>query len=151
MLTDGDLPSQSFAQIRRRRQVIGVDMGLQQPVHLQSMHLDMGNERIGRGGGGAARGGIKVEHAVDDRREASGGIMDDIGDREGRLVEEGVNDRPAALAGLDLRARRCEHAVNHAIAHKINSIYRLHYLCNIYIKLASRLFWWHSLLHEGDV
>ena len=134
VLADGDLAAKACLQIGRGREVIGVGVGFEQPIHLQIMRRDMGDYGIGRGGGGAARGGIVVEHAVDDGGAAGEGIVDDIGHGVGGRVEKGLDYRAGAgpfmeLGGLDLGCCCREGGVLGIVGHFGSSIYRLHELC----------------------
>ena len=52
----------------RRRQVIGVGMGFQYPLHLQRMCADVVNDGLCRRGADACRGRIEIQHRIDDRR-----------------------------------------------------------------------------------
>ena len=66
-LTDRNLAAQFPTQIRRGGQVIGMGVGFQQPLHLQLMLANEGDDLVGLGGGGSPGGGVVVEHRVDDR------------------------------------------------------------------------------------
>ena len=89
---NGNLAADLFLQIGRGRNMIGVRMGLQQPVNGQPFLSNKGDELIGGGCRGAARGRIVIEHAIDDRAAFGRGIIGDMARREGRLVEEAFDD-----------------------------------------------------------
>ena len=83
--------AQLFQQVRRGRQVIGVDMGLQNPFDRQALRLYMRDQPVGGIGACAPRGRIEIQHRIDNGRLAGRRIGDDVADRVGRLVEEAVN------------------------------------------------------------
>ena len=111
MFTDGDLPAQLFLQVRRSGKVIGVGMGFQQPGHFQIMGSDIVDQLVGRGIGSAARGGIEIEHRIDDRRFVGRWVAHDIADRISRRIEKARNfgaQRRIGQGAFDQRAGRGE-------------------------------------------
>ena len=87
-MADGQLTAELFLEIGRRRQVIGVGVGLQQPLDRETFGFHVINEGVGRSVRGAARSRIVVQHAVDDGADIGAGIAHDMADGEGGLVEE---------------------------------------------------------------
>ncbi len=101
---DGQTAAEAFLQVGRGRQVVGVSVGLQQPVNLKVFGLHIGDQGVGRGGRGAARGGIIIQHAVDDGAGPGVRVAHDMADGEGGFVKEGFDDGAAAdfcQGGLD--------------------------------------------------
>ena len=66
-------------------------VGFQQPLHLQLVFADEGDDPVGLVGAGASGGGVVIEHRVDNRALPAVGFVDDVavGGRGG--VEEGFN------------------------------------------------------------
>src|SRR3546814_18747078 len=73
--------------------MVGVGMGLQQPVDCKVMLLDEGDDLVGRGKARAPCRRIIIEYAVDDRGALGRGIVDDIGHRVGPIVDESLDRR----------------------------------------------------------
>src|SRR3546814_19397452 len=88
MLANRDLAAELFLEMRRCRKMVGVGMGLQQPVDCKVMLLDEGDDLVGRGKARAPCRRIIIEYAVDDRGALGRGIVDDIGHRVGRIRPE---------------------------------------------------------------
>ena len=65
VLADADLAAELALDIGRGRQVVGMDMRLDQPFERQAAAPDEGDDRVGRGIGDAAGGIVDVHHAVD--------------------------------------------------------------------------------------
>jgi hypothetical protein len=86
-------------------------VGFEVPVDAQAQFGDMGQNWIDRLARGAPRGGIVGEHAVDDGGPTRVGIVDDIGDREGRHVEESLDGGRSLLRGDDLRTGAVQNRV----------------------------------------
>ena len=61
-------------------------MGVENPHDLQPFALDVGQQRVGIGGRHVARLLVEVEHRVDDRRPAAGGIGDHVLEAAGLAV-----------------------------------------------------------------
>lgn len=75
--------------------MIGMSVGLEDPLDLQALRLDERDDLLGGFEGGAPCSVIEVEHAVDDRRRLRCGIMDDVAGGERRFVEESLHVRRA--------------------------------------------------------
>ena len=68
--------------------MIGVGVGLQQPLDRETFGFHVINEGVGRVVRGAAGRWIVVQHTVDDGADVGAGIAHDMADGEGGLVEE---------------------------------------------------------------
>src|ERR1700738_734480 len=93
LVTDRHLPSQSFAQVRCRRQMVRVGMRLEQPSNTQTFRFYVINEHVNRPYRSPAGGGIEVQHAVDDRAGLGCRITHNVADCIRCLVEEGLDGR----------------------------------------------------------
>ena len=93
LVANADLAAQMVLQIGRRRQVIGMDMGFQDPFGLQPGLAHIGADAVGRSGAGAARGVVEIQHRIDDRAGAALGVAHHVGHRVCRIVEEGFHVR----------------------------------------------------------
>ncbi len=69
--------------------MIRVHMGLDQPLQLEAVFLDEGDDLVGMIIGDAAGGVVDVHHAVDDGAGIAVRILDHIADRVRCRVEEG--------------------------------------------------------------
>ena len=96
--TDRDLPAGLAFEVLGRRQVIGMGMGLEDPVEVQIMVAQIGEHPIGRAGAGAPRAKGVVENRVDDRSPVAGMVPDHIRHGGGARIEEGLAGRLAACA-----------------------------------------------------
>ena len=76
-----------------RAQMIRIGVGLQDPGHGQQLALHEVQQRIGRGGAGACGGGVVIQHRIDDGRHAAVVVVDDVAQRTGVLVMEGLHLR----------------------------------------------------------
>jgi len=72
-------------------EVVGVRVGLQDPVHLQAVAAHVGQQPVGGRSAGAAGGGVVVQHRIDDGGAARGSVGHDVGHRAGLWVEEALN------------------------------------------------------------
>ena len=72
--------------------MVGVGVGLQQPVGPQAMLAHVLDHAVGAGGAGAAGLGVVVQHRIDDGGAARRIFMDHIGDGGGDRIEEGLDD-----------------------------------------------------------
>jgi hypothetical protein len=90
-LADRDAAAELGAQERRGGQVVGVRVGLEDPLHPQAAAA----HELDHAFGGARRSApglrLVVEHRVDDRRRAA--VVHYVGDRPGGRVEEGLQLR----------------------------------------------------------
>ena len=93
MLADRGLATQLFADIGRGREVVGVDMGIDDPLDRQALGLHKCDQTVGRHGGGPPGRGVIVQQRVDDGAGLGFRVGDHIADRVGRLIEEGRDDR----------------------------------------------------------
>ncbi len=89
--TDADLPAQLALEVSAGRQVVGMGVGLQQPLHLQAFSLDESGDSVGTGGADAPGGGIVVQHRVDDGAFLGARGMHHVAHGRRRRVEETLN------------------------------------------------------------
>ena len=85
---DAEPAAELLLEVGRRREMVGVDMGLEDPLDLELLLPHMGDDGVGRVMIGAARCRIVVEHRIDDGAVLRCRIDYDIAERVGRLVEE---------------------------------------------------------------
>ena len=93
VFTDADFAAQLLLQIRRRRKVVGMGVGFQYPLHLQTCLADMGNQLIGGMGIGAAAAVIKSQYRIDDGTGIGRRIAYQIGESVGGWVEKSADLR----------------------------------------------------------
>jgi hypothetical protein len=91
LVADADLAAELLLDVGRGRQVVGMDMGLDDPLELQAVGLDVGDDLVGVIIGDAAGGVVDVHDGIDDGAASEAGVLDDIADRVGGLVEEGLD------------------------------------------------------------
>ena len=91
VFADGRFPTQLRLQVRRRRQVVRVRMGFQQPGHLEILLPHIGHHLVGAGVRSAARFRVVVQHAVDDGGLPALRIGQHISHREGGGIKKGLN------------------------------------------------------------
>ena len=103
--------------------MIGMRVRFEQPVNSKLLLPDIGDDRVCRGEGGATRRWIIVQDAVDNRSASALGIVDDIADRVGRLVEKGLDDDAIRRRNANLHRCLLNCRVGHGEALK-NHIYR---------------------------
>ena len=87
---DRHFAAELLLQIGRGRQVVGMGMGFQQPAAGQIMFAHKGDHLVGRGGRGAARFRVVVEHGVDHGAGAAVVLVDDVGNGGGGGIEKGL-------------------------------------------------------------
>ena len=85
---DPDPAAQLALDIGRGGQMVGVDMGFDQPFDRQALDADKGDDLLGVVIGDPPGGIVDVHHAVDDRAGVAGGVADDIADRVGGRIEK---------------------------------------------------------------
>lgn len=73
LLADPDPAAQPLLDIGRGREVVGVDMRLEDPLQIEPLGLDEGDHGIGRARVGPPRGIIEVEDRIDDGAGAPSG------------------------------------------------------------------------------
>src|SRR3546814_2424116 len=76
--TDDELAAKLFLKIGRGRKVIGMGMGLENPVDCEALFPNMGNDLVGGLEARPSGGLIEVPHAVDDRCPLCDGITDHV-------------------------------------------------------------------------
>ncbi len=96
--TDSQRPAKLFLQIGRGGQMVRVRVRFEQPVDRQRLPLDESDDVVGGPRRSTPSFLVKIQNAVDDRGPARGRIGDDMGRREGRLVEESRYFRPRSVA-----------------------------------------------------
>ena len=110
VLADADPAAQPLLQIGRGREVVGMDVGFEDPLDLQPVVAEMGDDGVGRAGVGVARGIVEVEHGIDHRAGLACRVLHHIGNGVGRLVEKGGNvglDELGGVNGLHGDLRSC--------------------------------------------
>src|SRR3546814_4586277 len=93
MRAERDRTTEPLLKPGRRRKMVGVSMGLEEPVDRYPLGTHMVGDRFGRPGRRPSRRGSIVEHAVDHRAAHGQGVVDDIADRRGRGVEKALYHR----------------------------------------------------------
>jgi len=88
---DGDLPAQVVADVLRAREVVGMGVGFQDPLHLPALGAHVVDDAVGRGAGQRAGFGLEIQHRVDHRDLAAGGVGQHIAHRAGDVVVEGFD------------------------------------------------------------
>ncbi len=78
--------------------MVGVGMGLQQPLNLQTFGFDLIYKSLGRGAAGPGRRRIIVENAVDNGAGSGARVAQDMADGEGGLVKKRFDD--GVLSGI---------------------------------------------------
>ena len=91
VLTDTNLATEMFFQVRRGRQVIGMDMGFQYPLDRGTQFAHPGDQLVGAGGAGMTGLAVVIEHAVDQCALTCRGVECQIADGSGGLIEEAFN------------------------------------------------------------
>ncbi|MNT64923.1 hypothetical protein D3C72_2028630 [compost metagenome] len=71
--------------------MVGVGVGFQQPLHLQVMGSDKGDDFVSLGGRGTPGRTVVVEHRVDNRTLPAIGLVDHVAVGRGGGVEESFN------------------------------------------------------------
>jgi hypothetical protein len=67
LVADTDLAAQLLLDVGRGRQVVRMDVGLDDPLQLQAVVLDVGDDLVGMIVGDAASGIVDVHHGIDER------------------------------------------------------------------------------------
>ena len=93
MPADGNAPAQLLLDVARAGQVVGMGMGLEDPVELQALAADVVDHPVGRSRGRPPRLEIVVQHRIDHRGAGARGIRHHIGHGEGFRVEKGFDVR----------------------------------------------------------
>ena len=94
--TDRDPAAGLGFEVGRRGQMIGMDVGLENPGEMERMRAQIAKDAVGGGRGGAARADVEIEHRVDDGAGAAIAGVDDVTHRRACLVVEGLDDHPHA-------------------------------------------------------
>ena len=105
--------AETLLQIRRRGEVVGVRMRLQQPRHLQPGILHIGHHLIRRASKNPARGGVEVQHAVHYGGLHGVGIMHHMRRGKGGLIKKTAHIGPVAVTHQ--LARGIQSGVGHRI------------------------------------
>ena len=99
VLANADLAAELFLNIGRGREVVGMDVGFDDPLKLEAAILDEGDDLVGVLIGDAAGEIVDVHDRVDHGARFGVGIFHDITDGVGRRVEEGGDVRLDAEVG----------------------------------------------------
>jgi len=111
---DRELAAQFLLQVGRGRKMIGMRMRLEQPSDGQRLAAHVVNDRVGGTGRGAAGGGVKIQHAVDNRGLSGRWVMNDVARGVGGFIEEALDDELGAeLCCADLFDRQGEVWIRH--------------------------------------
>ena len=97
---DAELAAQLLLDVGRGGQVVGMDMGLDQPLDREAVRLDEGDDLVGVVVGDAPGGVVDVHDGIDDGAGVRRRVLDDVGDRVGRRVEEGGDVRTDVHVGF---------------------------------------------------
>jgi hypothetical protein len=89
---DADLAAQLCLQVGRGRQVVGMGVGFQQPVHRQPGLAHVGDDPVGAGVRGTPGLGVVITHAVDDGGAPRDRVRHHVGHGKGGGVEKRLND-----------------------------------------------------------
>jgi hypothetical protein len=89
--TDAGAGAELILQIRHRRQVIGMNMGIENPLNRKARRAHMGDEAVGELRRGPGGGLIVVENRIDDGGRFDRIIDKYVRDRKSRFVKERLN------------------------------------------------------------
>jgi hypothetical protein len=95
-LANSDSATELALQGGCSRQMVGMHVRLELPVHGQAVGAHVPDNGIRRPVRQHAARRLEVEHAVDDRRPPRGRVVHNVSVCAGNRVEEGHNGRPAA-------------------------------------------------------
>ena len=87
--TDPDFAPQAILKVWRSTQVVGMNVGFNDPIDSQAAVMNFGNQFIGRIIRDLARGIINVHDAINDGAMIAIWVLDDICNRVGRLIKMG--------------------------------------------------------------
>ena len=62
MRADGNFAAQGLLDVGRRGKVVGMDVGLQDPLHFETLLADEGDDLVGAGGADGTRWIVEIEH-----------------------------------------------------------------------------------------
>jgi hypothetical protein len=93
MRPDADAPAQFLPDIGGGRQVVGMDMGFDDPLGGQPLGPDMVHDPLRRDGSDPARRRVEIQHAIDYRAAPAARVADDMGRIAGGVVENRLDDR----------------------------------------------------------
>ena len=91
--TNADLSTELASQVGCGREVVGVGMGLQNPLRLQAVGAHVVDHLVGTSVVGTARLRVVVEHRIDDRAVAARAAVNDVGHRPGGWIEHAMHLR----------------------------------------------------------
>ena len=84
----------TLLQVPGTGQVVRMCVGLENPLNLQAVILDVCEQLVSLNCAGSAGLKVEVQHGVDDGRAPGGVVHDDVGHRPGLFVEEGSDGGP---------------------------------------------------------
>ena len=90
---DGDADLKFAAHIGRAGKMVRMGMGFEQPGHMQILLPDIGQYLVRALGEGPARGGVEIEHGIDDDGLLCVRTAGDIGDGRCPRVEKTFDQR----------------------------------------------------------
>ena len=85
---DGDLAAKLLLEIGRRRQMIGMNVRLEQPLHVEAAFFHERDDLVSGFRGCPARRSVIIEHAVDNRGHIRRWILEHVACGIGRLVKK---------------------------------------------------------------
>ena len=91
---DGERAAEPVLDVGRCREVVRVEVGLENPLDLQPLLTDEGDELVRRFRRRAASGGVVIQYGVDNRTVSRREIPNDMAGRVGWLVKERRHLRP---------------------------------------------------------
>jgi hypothetical protein len=90
VVADADAPADALLQVARTREVVGVRVGLEDPVDVERVVLQVRQHLVGGGRVGVGGFEVVVEHRVDDGGAARGAAPHHVRDRPRLGVKEGL-------------------------------------------------------------
>src|SRR5262249_38294473 len=93
VLADAEFSTEPLLNVGRRRKVIGMRVGFDQPPNSELIELNIADDRVSRFIADAPSGVVDVHHGVDDSTRQRGGILRHIADRVRLWVKKGSNLR----------------------------------------------------------
>ena len=95
-VANADPAAESLLNVRRGGKVVGMHVRLDQPLELQAVGANVGDDRVGGTVCDPPGRIIEVQDAVHDRAGRRGRILDHVADRVGLGIEERCHDGPQA-------------------------------------------------------
>ena len=93
-------------EVVRRRQMVGMNMGLENPLDVKTVGFHSGNQLVGRSRHRPPRFRVEIQYRIDDRGTFRLRVGDDVGDRTGRGIKKPIDPRCHRTCPLNGFARR---------------------------------------------